>query len=448
MAFERRDYEGGAVDTTIAADSLIAATTFTLTSSTGWPSGGASGPFDFIVDYDVAGKEKCRAASRTGNTLNSVTRGIDGTVASDHFTGAKIRHCHTSIDSDEANKTMAETIGRITTKGDLTPGTGANATTRLGAGANNTVLIADSTQASGLRWATLTSASLGTDSVGSTQIAADAVGASEIAADSVGTSEIAPLAVTAAEIANDTITATQIAANAIGASELADNAVDTNAIANLAVTVGKIADGTIVNGAKLGTGQKLYYSQAADPGAVGADLLWWNTTTRALLVRNAGNTAWEVIGGTGAWQSYTPSLFNITLGNGVRFGRYIRMGRIIVGNIWFFVGGTTVFAANIGFGLPFNAADLDSFVGYPGVASNEFYSHGASRGLVGGSAIYAGVGVTPQAGASKALDRVIFFATAGTAAWGAGVPAAWGAGDRVSIFFEYEVANAEDANYD
>jgi len=42
----------------------------------------------------------------------------------------------------------------ITTKGDLVPGTGSGTYARLAAGANNTVLTADSTTATGLKWAT------------------------------------------------------------------------------------------------------------------------------------------------------------------------------------------------------------------------------------------------------------------------------------------------------
>jgi hypothetical protein len=42
----------------------------------------------------------------------------------------------------------------LTTKGDLTPATGLAAFARLGVGANNTVLTADSAEATGLKWAT------------------------------------------------------------------------------------------------------------------------------------------------------------------------------------------------------------------------------------------------------------------------------------------------------
>jgi hypothetical protein len=42
----------------------------------------------------------------------------------------------------------------MTTKGDLVPATGSGAFARLGVGANNTVLTADSTAATGMKWAT------------------------------------------------------------------------------------------------------------------------------------------------------------------------------------------------------------------------------------------------------------------------------------------------------
>lgn len=45
----------------------------------------------------------------------------------------------------------------IDAKGDLVAGTGADAFARLGVGANNTVLTADSAEATGLKWATPTS---------------------------------------------------------------------------------------------------------------------------------------------------------------------------------------------------------------------------------------------------------------------------------------------------
>lgn len=274
MALERRDNAGAAVITELAAGINATDLSITIASATGWPSGGANGPFFIVIDEGLAGEEKVEVQSRTGTTLTVAStgkRGVDDTSAGSHATGATVKHCFTAQDSDEANYTMAQTVGKVTTKGDLLAGTGANALARVAAGSNDTVLVADSAQAAGVKWAVLGAASLGTDSVGSDEIAANAVGASELADNAVDTNAIANLAVTAAKIANDTITATQIAAdavgtseiaaNAVGASELADNAVDAAAIAANAVTTvkilddnvtaAKIADGAIDNAAKI-----------------------------------------------------------------------------------------------------------------------------------------------------------------------------------------------------
>lgn len=419
---------GAAAKTTVSGSMTVAAPggggTFAVASAAGYP---VIGKFVVTIERGLATEEKILITSRSGTTFTVNQRGYDGTSAADHPSGAS---CELALPA-----TAVQTL--------IDHENGTQAAPHAGILLDNAVHDITARHTFG--------AALGTPGT-PVALTPDIAGAAGTAANPARADHVHNLPATTAT----TITG----ANAEGsASSVAradhnhliggTNHIPAAALVNKSIGAAQITDGAILNGSLLGTGQKLYYSQAGDPGAVGADLLWWNTTTRALLVRNAANTAWEVIGNTGAWQSYTPGLFNITLGDGLRFGRYIRIGRIIVGNIFFYIGGTTVFGANIGFGLPYNAADLDSFVGYPGTATAEFYSHGASRGLLtGAGGIYAGVGVAVQAGASKALDRVQFFATAGTAAWGAGVPGAWGAGGRVSVFFEYEVANAEDANYD
>jgi hypothetical protein len=424
-------YAGAAVKTTVVGSMSPtvpgAGQTFTLADATGWP-GGAGGQ-NFVLRNSVElSNEEAILCSRVGTTCTVVQRGYDGTTPQTHSAGSPCEHrldaatmtsLRNHVDGLEANphdgvlldNTDHDVQARHTygSPGAYGPGTALPVTLTPDAG----------------------------NSAGTGATPARSDHRHDVPAGSA-----------------QTITGTN--AEGVGAAFVrtdhnhqigGTNHIPAAALVNKSLAAAQIADGTIVNGSLLGTGQKLYYSQAGDPGAVGADLLWWNTTTRCLLVRNAGNTAWEVIGGTGAWQSYDPAVFNITHGNGVKFGRYIRIGRIVVGNLFYYVGTTTVFGANIGFGIPFNAADLDSFVGYPGVATNEFFSHGASRGSIT-SGVFAAVGVVAQAGASKAVDRVNFFATAGSAAWGAGVPGAWGAGNRLSVFFEYETADAQDPNYD
>ena len=55
----------------------------------------------------------------------------------------------------------------------------------------------------------------------------------------------------------------------------------------------------------------------------------------------------------GVWQSYTPTLSNITLGNGTLAARWARVGKTITGNIRFVAGGTTSYSAgNLALSVP------------------------------------------------------------------------------------------------
>jgi hypothetical protein len=61
----------------------------------------------------------------------------------------------------------------------------------------------------------------------------------------------------------------------------------------------------------------------------------------------------------GGWQNYTPTLTNITQGNGVIAGRYSRVGNTVIGWVRFSAGTTTVFAAgtlSVSLPLPVTAA--------------------------------------------------------------------------------------------
>jgi hypothetical protein len=56
---------------------------------------------------------------------------------------------------------------------------------------------------------------------------------------------------------------------------------------------------------ELGLHRPFHYEQTSDPGAVGAGKYWLNTTTIPYVIkrRNAGNTAWEAVGGSGGGSS-------------------------------------------------------------------------------------------------------------------------------------------------
>lgn len=101
----RREYVGGATQTTLGAGLSAGATTITLADGTGWPTGG-TGPFAVDVDYENSSYEKILCASRSGNTITIAAasdRGYDDTTDTAHNSGATIRHVITSVDLDEAN---------------------------------------------------------------------------------------------------------------------------------------------------------------------------------------------------------------------------------------------------------------------------------------------------------------------------------------------------------
>jgi hypothetical protein len=128
------------------------ATSCTIAAYTGWPYG--SDPFYVVIDPGTAAEEKV-LVTRTGatdTTLNVVSggRGVDDTTAQAHDSGAAIYPVFTAKDADEAN-VVASTQ---TTKGDLLLHTGT-AHDRLAVGSDDFVLVADSGETTGVKWAAL-----------------------------------------------------------------------------------------------------------------------------------------------------------------------------------------------------------------------------------------------------------------------------------------------------
>jgi len=147
-AFTRRQYSGAAAATTITAGINTSDTTCSLTATTGWPSG-AGVPFYVVIDPGTSAEEKC-SATISGSTL-TLTRAQDDTSASSHSSGATIYPVFTANDADEAN----ELVAKLTTKGDLLVTTGS-ALNRLGVGTDGQALVASAAATNGVTWATPT----------------------------------------------------------------------------------------------------------------------------------------------------------------------------------------------------------------------------------------------------------------------------------------------------
>ena len=144
-AVTRRQYKGAAAQTTITNALGVGDTSITIAATTGWGDGAT--PYYVVISPGTSSEEKC-LATRSGSTL-TLTRAQDDTTAQSHSSGATIYPVFSADDADEANFLAS----RYTTKGDVVVFNGTDVV-RVGVGANNTVLTADSAETAGVKWAT------------------------------------------------------------------------------------------------------------------------------------------------------------------------------------------------------------------------------------------------------------------------------------------------------
>jgi len=142
----KKDYAGGAASTALTASINNAALSFTVGDGSSYPNG--TDPFVVVVDRGLATEEKMLIGSRSTNTFTVTERGYDGTTAQAHASGATVDHCLDAYTLYQANRLA----NLQTAKGDLI-GYSGTTTNRVAVGANNTLLVADSTQTNGIKWA-------------------------------------------------------------------------------------------------------------------------------------------------------------------------------------------------------------------------------------------------------------------------------------------------------
>lgn len=143
----RRSYAGAAPACTLTNAINSSDTTALLTGDvTNW-NNTANGSFYMVIDPGLSTEEKVLVGSRSGSSLSSITRGVDGTTASSHSAGATCYPVFTAVDADQANK-VASTM---TTKGDLLV-TDGSVLNRLAVGSNYEVLGAASGATNGVAW--------------------------------------------------------------------------------------------------------------------------------------------------------------------------------------------------------------------------------------------------------------------------------------------------------
>ena len=141
-------------------------------------------------------------------------------------------------------------------------------------------------------------------------------------------------------------------------------------------------------------------------------------------------TASEFNTAGGAWTTFTPSLVNISLGNGtVNYARYEQVGRTVNIGLKITFGSTTTWSGQLGFFLPTNASASPRSNGL--VAS--FYDSSATT-------YYAGTGII------NAANAILFetFNAAGTyltrVQTSATVPMTWATSDVLEFSGVYEAS--------
>ncbi len=156
-AVTRRSYAGAAPACTLTNSITAGDTTALLTGTvTAW-NDTANGPFFMVIDPGLVTEEKVLVGSRTGSSLASMTRGVDGTTAASHSAGATCYPVFTATDANEAN----EFTSTMTTRGDLLTINSSVNPARIAIGANGYVLTSNGTDAA---WAVLPASGVTGDS--------------------------------------------------------------------------------------------------------------------------------------------------------------------------------------------------------------------------------------------------------------------------------------------
>jgi hypothetical protein len=109
-----RNYSSVAAETTLQAGINNVSTVILVASTLGFPVA----PFTLALDYGAATEEVVDVTNVAGLSL-TITRAVDGTAATDHGAGARVRHVSSARDFREANEHINTNSGVHGTTGDV-----------------------------------------------------------------------------------------------------------------------------------------------------------------------------------------------------------------------------------------------------------------------------------------------------------------------------------------
>lgn len=96
----KRFYSSVAERTALATGITDTVSGITVDAVTGWPS---STPYTLIIDADTINEEIVEVTARSGTNV-TVTRGVDGSTAKAHDSGASVQHSVSARDFSEKNQ--------------------------------------------------------------------------------------------------------------------------------------------------------------------------------------------------------------------------------------------------------------------------------------------------------------------------------------------------------
>ena len=171
-----RNYIAGAPLLTLSAGVTSGDVTLTVASTTGYPVA----PFLIVLERATANEEVCLCTAKAGTTF-TVTRGYDGTTAKAHLISTSLEHGTSAIDYNEANDhinnvandhhTQYARKALWTAKGQVMAASAASTPAPVTVGADGSVLMADSTTGTGVKWATIGTTSVVDGSVSFAKLA-------------------------------------------------------------------------------------------------------------------------------------------------------------------------------------------------------------------------------------------------------------------------------------
>ena len=293
---------GNSASTTLSSSVSNTDTSFPLTSDTNFLSGGGL----VIVDEGQVTEELAYYTGKSGSSLTVplVNRGLEGGSPQAHSAGATVKGVLTA---DTWNN-ITEALLNVVSVTD---------------GALDTTKVVDLTTAQTLTTKTLTSPVLTTPQINDTSLDHQyIVTPSELSADRTVT---LPLLTGNDEFVFKDFTQT------LTNKRLTSPKINEDVALTSTATELNVLDGITASTAEL-------------------NIMDGVTSTAAEL--NA------LDGQTGAWTAFTPTLTNITLGNGTNSGKYIKLGKLVVASYWFKFGSTTSITGSMGFSLPVTGSSV------------------------------------------------------------------------------------------